>query len=171
MSTHDGLPRRPNRTARIAREDMPTTATRPEFALALERPSTTLSLRPIGARAYTIVVLHAPGARPLVRAGYRTSRACPREGAVYLFGDTAPAALEAIARHEAGEAVDVETGSCFPRPPVRIWTATDEGQRGICVRFGRAGKGPPVMPIHGRELRALVYALRAVVALRDREAA
>lgn len=170
MSTHDGMPRRPNRSARIAREDMPTTTTRPEFALALARPSTTLSLRPIGARAYTIAVLHAPGARPLVRAGYRTSRACPREGAVYFFGDTAPAALEAIARHVAGEDVDVEIGASGPRPPIRVWTAAEHGERGICLRFGR-GDGSPPVPIHGRELRALVFALRAVVALCAREAA
>jgi hypothetical protein len=169
MSTHDGMPRRPTRTARIAREDMPTTTTRPEFGLALGKPSTTLSHRAIGALTRTVAALHAPGARPLVRVGYRTGRTCPPAGAVYLFGDTAPAALEAIARHEAGEDVDVEIAQGL-RPPIRVWSAAEHGERGICLRFGR-GDGSPPVPIHGRELRALVFALRAVVALCAREAA
>ncbi|HRG95634.1 MAG TPA: hypothetical protein PLR99_05240 [Polyangiaceae bacterium] len=171
--TDDGMPRRPERTARFTRDNARAKTTRPEFRLQLDRRSTTLTRCPIAALGLvrTIAVLHGEGLQARGRIGYQTPGGQPCEGAIYLYADVAAAALEAIARHEAGEAVDVETGSCFPRPPVRIWTATDEGQRGICVRFGRAGKGPPVMPIHGRELRALVYALRAVVALRDREAA
>ena len=170
--TDDGMPRRPERTARFTRDDARAKTTRPEFRLQLERRSTTLTRCPIAALGLvrTIAVLHGEGLLARGRVGYQTAAGQPCEGAIYLFPDVSAAALDAIARHEAGEAVDVETGSRFPRPPIRVWTATDEGKRGICVRFGRGDKGPPAMPIHGRELRALVYALRAVVALRDHEA-